>query len=125
MEAWLGDDAQMRVIWRRLLKQSGPARAILRAGPLFRSTLRLVARSTASASSAATGSTSTAATEAPAACGRRSTGDGDVLHAIQHEGHRRTDVGQVSVHVEEFLAGIGAINPKSGSHAGEDQIPGG
>ena len=77
-------------------------------------------RSTASAGSAAAATASKSA-----AAALRTSGNGDVLLAIEHKGHGRTHLVEVGVHVQKLLAGIGAIDPKVASDAGEYEVAGG
>src|ERR1022692_3979339 len=45
----------------------------------------------------------------------RSAGDGDILLAVEQKRHRRAHLGEVSIHVEELLARVGAIDSQEGS----------
>ena len=52
----------------------------------------------------------------------RTTGNGDVLFAVEHKRHGRPNHVEVSVYVEKLLAGIGTINPKEASDAREHEV---
>ncbi len=77
-------------------------------------------------SAAGRGCSPTTAAESPSAAVALGTaGNGDVLLAIQHERHGRTHLVEMGVHIQKLLAGIGAIDPKVASHAGEYEVAGG
>lgn len=70
--------------------------------------------------------TTTASTAAPSsATALRATRNRDVLFAVEHKGHGRPHLVDVEVQIQKLLAGIGAIDLKVASRAGEYEVAGG
>ena len=85
----------------------------------------LVGRSAARRRRSTAGSTATTAATTSAASATtalRTSGNGDVLLAIQHKGHGRPHLVDVEVQIQKLLAGIGAIDLKVAPRAGEYEV---
>jgi hypothetical protein len=65
------------------------------------------------------------AVAASTACSHRSSGDCDILLAVDHKGHGRTRLKDARRNVKDLFAGIGAVGEQASIHTRKHQVPGG